>query len=277
MITPKHIGFVKDAIFLSNTSLRDFIKCPRAYYLKNIYKDPRNGYRIQIASPYLTLGTLVHETIKWFLDSRQQLPLSSLEEQYRNLWHRFQGKRGGFTSKEEEASFGKRGLEMLSNFGENWKKLEAKMPPVSFPKYPLTDNIILTGNMDFVGQNPDETLHVVDFKTGTRDEDDPIQLYIYAILAENNYGKDVTCASFWYLDRDDTPKDIVLDPLEPKIEELTQRGLEIEKGLKEGKWECPRGDEGCFECRDYEKILAGKGEWVFTDHNFKKEIFFLSK
>lgn len=281
MITPKHIGFVKDAIFLSNTSLRDFTSCPRAYYLKNIYRDPRNGYKIQIASPYLTLGTLVHDTLKWFLESGAQRQSADwrilLEGQYRNLWHRFTGKRGGFTSKEEEGTFGKRGLSMLANFAENFKKLEPAASHVSFPKYPLTPNIILTGNMDFAGILPDGTLHVIDFKTGMRDEDEPIQLYIYAILAENNLGKDVTKASFWYLDRDSAPKDIVLDPLEPKIEWLKNKGLEIEKAIKENIWECVKGEEKCRECRGYEAILEGKGEWVFTDHNFKKEIFFLPK
>lgn len=277
MITPKKSGFIKDAIFLSNTTLRDFLNCPRAFYLKNIYRDPKSGYKIQIASPYLTLGAVVHDVIKWFLQNQEQLSLINIEDHYRNLWQKYRGKKGGFTSLEEEVTFGKRGLAMLKNFTQNFRKLEKPLPLMQFPKYPLAENIILHGNMDFVGQLPDGTLHVVDFKTGSKDEDDPIQLYIYAILAENNFRKDVTKASFWYLDRDDYPKEIVLDELEPKIEWLRGKGLEIKKAIEANKWICVKGKDLCQECKAYEAILEGKGEHVFSDHLFKKEVYFLPK
>ena len=31
------------ATWVSHTSLSDYIKCPRAYFLKNVYKDPQTG------------------------------------------------------------------------------------------------------------------------------------------------------------------------------------------------------------------------------------------
>lgn len=277
MIQRKPAGFIKDAIFLSHTTLKDFLNCPKAFYLKNIYRDPRHNYKLQLASPYLTLGALVHNVIKNFLENKQQTTLITPEEQFRNFWQKYRGKRGGFNSIEEEVIFGKRGLKMLENFQRNYSKLDLPLPLIDFPKYPLVDNVVLHGNMDYVGQRPDGSLHVIDFKTGSKDEDSAIQLYIYAILAENNYNKEVSKASFWYLDRDDTPKEVVLDPLEPQIDWLVEKGLEVKKAIEENVWVCKNGDQPCRDCRDYTAILEGKGEHVFSDDAFKKEVYFLPK
>ena len=108
IIKPKQ-EFIKNPIFVSYTSLSDFLKCPRSYYLKNIYRDPKSGNRIQIASPHLSLGSTVHDSIKWFLEMQGQVTKDQLENKFRNFWLKYSGKRGGFTSKDEEAIFGRRG------------------------------------------------------------------------------------------------------------------------------------------------------------------------
>ncbi len=48
------------ATWVSHSSMGDFIKCPRAYYLKNMYKNPKTGKKIGIVSPALSLGSAVH-------------------------------------------------------------------------------------------------------------------------------------------------------------------------------------------------------------------------
>ena len=167
---------------------------------------------------------------------------------------------------------------MIDNFYQNAKRLEKSMPVLSFPKYNLVENLILMGNMDFVGLMEDGFLHVIDFKTGANDEKDTLQLYIYAILAESNYGKDVSKASFWYLDRDDRPRNIVLDPLDSQLEWLKKKALELKKAIEENNWVCIKEKDGlCRDCRDYQLIVDGKGEFQFTDHRFKKEIFYLPR
>lgn len=286
MLTPKK-DFVKDPIYISYTSLSDFLKCQRAFYFKNIYRhkipvkegeEPHEPFRIQIASPYLSLGSTVHDAIKWFLEMKGQVTKERLLKKFRNLWLKYRGKRGGFASDEDEAIFGKRGLKMIDNFYQNAKILEKSMPTLPFPKYNLIENIILMGNMDFVGLLPDGTLHVIDFKTGVNDEKDALQLYIYAILSESNYQKEVSKASFWYLDRDGSPKQIVLDPLEPQIQWLINKSLEVKKAIEQNSWVCIKGKEGlCRDCRDYQLILDGKGEFQFTDYRYKKLIYFLSR
>ena len=276
IIKPKQ-EYIKDAIFVSYTSLSDFLKCPRSYFLKNIYRNPETNNRIQIASPYLSLGSTVHDAIKWHIEMEGQLTSEQLEAKFRNLWLKYTGKRGGFSSKEEEATFGKRGLLMLENFFKNAKNLEKKHHNIDFPKYPLLENVILIGNFDFIGEKEDGTLHVVDFKTGISDEKDPIQLYIYAILAESNLEKSVSSASFWYLDREDEPREIVLDSLEPKLEWLKEKVKLLKQAIDEGIWVCKDGDELCSECKIYTAISSGKGEFQFTDYRYKKDVYFLAR
>lgn len=273
MINKPQVEYIKNPIFLSYTALSDFLKCPNSYYLKNIYRDPKTGNRIQMANPYLSLGSVVHDSIKWYLDMEGQANEDQLEKKFRNLWLKYIGRRGGFASKEQEAEFGKRGLNMLSNFYKNAKVLEKSAPNLNFPKYNLFEDVILMGNFDFVGEKPDGTLHVVDFKTGTKDEKDATQLYIYAILAEENFKKKVSEASFWYLDRDDTPKPIVLDPLDSHLAWLIEKAKELKEAIKEGNWKC--SGRGC-DCKAYQAIIDGKGEFQFTDERYHKDIYFLS-
>lgn len=277
MITKSKQEYIKNPIFVSFTSLKDFLNCPRSYYLKNIYHDPKTGFRLQIASPYLTLGSTIHDAIKWFLDMQGQVSSDQLISKYRNLWLKYRGKKGGFSSIEQEADFGTRGLSMLENFYKNWKVLEKTAPGITFPKYNLLDNVVLIGNFDYVGEKEDGTLHIVDFKTGAKDEDDPTQLYIYAILAEVNLQRSVSAAGFWYLDRGDSPKDIVLDSLEPKLEWLKQKATELKKAISEGMWVCVRGEQLCRDCKDYQAILDGKGEFQFTDYRYKKDVYYLER
>lgn len=279
MIQKPKQEYIKNPIYLSYTSLKDFLKCPRAYYLKNIYKDPKSGFRIQIASPYLTLGSTVHDSVKWYLDTGRSASIEDLIKKYRNFWLKYRGKKGGFISDEEEGNFGRRGLKMIDNFFTNVQNLEKSAKDVTFPKFNLIENIVLIGNFDFIGEKEDGTLHVVDFKTGEKDEEETLQLYIYAILAESNLEKNVSAASFWYLDREDKPREIVLDPLEPKLEWLKIKALEIKEAINKNEWTCIKDDAqdgaSCRDCRDYRAIIDGKGQFQFSDYRYKKDVYFL--
>lgn len=281
MIQKPKTEYIKNPIFISYTSLSDFLKCPRSYFLKNIYKNPDTNNRIQLASPYLSLGSTVHDSVKWFLELEEKPTLEELIKKYRDIWPKFTGKRGGFSSREEEGAFGKRGLAMLENFFNNWKVLGKLAPTITFPKYTLLENIVLIGNFDFVGEREDGTLQIVDFKTGSKDEDDATQLYIYAILAEANFEKKVTACAFWYLDREDQPSEIVLDLLEPKLEWLREKALELKQALEKNEWVCIKASllEGglCRDCKDYQAIVEGKAEFQFTDFRYKKHVYFLAK
>jgi len=277
MITPNSRGFVKDAIYLSHTSLRDFAKCPRAYYLKNLYKDPVSGRKLHIASPYLTLGVTIHDSISWFCSQEVKPTKEELIQQFRKLWLKYHKKHGGFTSLDEEALFGKRGLEMLDNFYDNSKALKPFVKPVQFPKHHLLDDVILIGNTDYVGLADDGTLEIVDFKTGIKDEDTPLQLYIYAILCEANLQREVSSVAFWYLDRHSEPRQVVLDPLETTLTWLQQEAIKVKEAVTRNDWTCKKAPFLCRDCREYEALINGLGEFLYADLKFKKDIYFLDR
>src|SRR3989344_7223541 len=52
------------AVWVSHSSMGDFLKCPRAYYLHNVYKNPDTGRKITIVNPALSLGSAVHATLE---------------------------------------------------------------------------------------------------------------------------------------------------------------------------------------------------------------------
>lgn len=219
----------------------------------------------------------MHDAAKWYFAQALKPTSDGLSDYFRGLWRNYRGKRGGFSSVEEESMFGKRGIKMLENFLLNINNVSAPLPPVDFPKYPLTENIVLHGNWDYISELSDGTLYVMDLKTGSKEEDDPTQLYIYAILAENHFGKPVSKISYWYLDRDDAPKEALLDPLEKEIDKLKKIGLEIQKSISEKKWVCRTPENPCRDCRDYAAVFAGEAEYLYTDFKFNKEVYYLPR
>lgn len=277
MIAKQEHKYIPGALFISYTGLKDFLKCPGSFYLKNIYRDPKSGYRLQIASAPMTLGSLVHDAIKWYLQTGRNANKEAVIAKFRNHWLKYRGKRGGFSSREEEGEFGKKGLKMLDNFFENLSVLEKNLPAYDFFKYRIDDGIILNGRLDFLGLLPDGSLHVLDFKTGSKDEEDSIQLHIYAIMAESFFQKPVSKISYWYLERDNTPKEAVLDSLEEKLDLVTEKCRLVKGAMDKGDLRCIKGEDLCRECSDYQTIIEGKGEFQFSDNDFKKDIYYLPR
>lgn len=280
MIPKQEDKYIPGALFISYTGLKDFLKCPRSYYLKNIYRNPKTGYRMQIASAPMTLGSLVHDAIKWYLQTGRVAEKKDVVKKFRNHWLKYRGKKGGFSSNEEEADFGKKGLKMLDNFFVNLAVLEKNLPAYGFFKFRIEEDIILNGRLDFLGVLPNEALHVLDFKTGSKDEEDSIQLHTYAIMAESHFQRPVEKISYWYLERDSNPKEAVLDPLEGKLDWLRQKCRQVKAAVDEASWVCIKNDTEdvlCRDCKAYQAIIDGKGEFQFSDNDFKKDVYYLDR
>src|SRR5579864_7394785 len=59
------------AVWVSHSSMGDFIKCPRAYFLHNVYRNA-SGRKINIVNPHLSLGIAVHETLEGLLNYKAE-------------------------------------------------------------------------------------------------------------------------------------------------------------------------------------------------------------
>ena len=261
------------AVWVSHSSMGDFLKCPRAYYLHNVYKDPKTNRKINIVGPALSLGLAVHETLeslnKYPADERMTRDLLA---DYEKNWEAVSGKKGGFTSDEQEAEAKERGRAMIERVIKNPGPLVNKtvrlkpsannMPPNFYLSE--DDNIILCGLVDWLEWVPeDDSVKILDFKTGKHDEsDDSLQLPIYMLLLDALQKRNVSGAMYWYLDRDDEPIEKEL----PDLEDARTRVLETARNVKHARenkeYDCPRGEGGCFACKPYEAILNGEAEYV---------------
>src|SRR3989344_3550506 len=257
------------AVWVSHSSISDFLKCPRAYFLRNVYKDPRTGHKMAIVTPPLALGQSVHEV----LESLSELPTeerlkTSLIKKFDISWEKVTGKRGGFRGSLQEKEYKDRGVSMLKNVEKNPGPILNKAIKIKsemgLPNYFLSEdaNIILCGKIDWLEYlEESDSVHIIDFKTGKRDEsDDSLQLPIYLLLVRNTQKRNVEKASYWYIDRS---IDLVEKKL-PNEKEAFEKVYDVAKRIKLARqlehFVCPK--KGCIPCVPYERLLKGEGEKV---------------
>lgn len=257
------------ATWVSHSSIGDFLKCPRAYYLNNVYKNPETGRKIQLMIAPLALGGAVHEV----LESLSVIPTKdrfkkSLIEKFNHVWQKYHGEQGGFSSDEQEREYKDRGEKMLRKVMNNpgiLNNLAIKIKE-DLPHYWISeeDNIILCGKVDWLEYLADEdTVHIIDFKTSKReDQGGSLQLPIYHLLVHNTQHRKVAKASYWYLDLYDEPVEQKLPDLIEAHDEILAIAKKVKLARKLERFKCSHGDEGCRHCKPLEKILAGEAKKV---------------
>lgn len=256
------------AVWVSHSSISDFLNCPRSYYLRNVYRDPSTGHKIKLTSPPLALGSAIHEVI----ESLSILPverrfLEPLTTKLDYVWQKYAGKKGGFTSKETEAQYRNRGESMLARIQNHPGPLKNRAVKINMdlPYYFLSpeENIILCGKIDWLEYFPEQdAVHIIDFKTGKNDEDEEsLQLPIYYLLVANCQKRKVIKASYWYIDRSDD----LMERKLPDAEKAYLSVLEIAKKIKLARklslFKCPH-KTGCTYCKPMEAVLLHKAEFI---------------
>ncbi len=250
------------AIWLSHSSYENYIKCPRLYYLANIYKDPHTKNKISVTSPYIALGVAVHTVLEPLMyikaENRKEINLIMKYDEAFNYWR---GDMGGWQDKEEEYSFYKRGKVMIEKVKKNFESkddfiLNQKSIRSSLyykgdmiPNIILEEreNIILCGSIDWIAysKNPLKSkpeIIVLDFKTGRNEEsEESKQLLLYKILFESLQDKwQVDRYAYYYLDKDEI---IYKDwqegkELKEKIEEIKKEFIRIGVEIRDKRYQC---------------------------------------
>lgn len=270
------------AVWVSHTSICDFLECPRAYFLKHVYKDPITNHKIKLMSPPLALGQAVHEVMEGLsqlpVDERFKEPLIG---KFEVIWKKVSGEKGGFIHSETEQKYKSRGVEMLKRVTNNPGPLarQAVKIKMDLPNYWLSEeeNIILCGKIDWLEYLPiTDAVHIIDFKTGKYDEDgDSLQLPIYLLLVTNCQKRAVEKASYWYIDRNDDLTECFL----PDVEEAHKKVLDVARKIKLArtleKFGCSKGN-GCAACKPYEAILRGDAKHVGTDE-YNADVYILNE
>ena len=186
-----------------------------------------------IVNPALSLGSAVH-------DARALKILPVEERLSRDLLADFEtewatnasGKKGGFTSDEEErVAKQARGRAMIGRVIQNPgpiskktirpKESENNMPRISI----FQKKKILFSAGSLIGWSMlrrTTASGVIDFKTGKNEEDeDSLQLPIYLLLLNELQKRRVSGAAYWYLEKSDTPTEVTL----PDADEAREKVL----------------------------------------------------
>ena len=260
------------ALWVSHSSIGDFLKCPRAYFIHNIYKTA-NRRKVNLVSSALSLGSAVHETLENLGNYKvDQRFLQPLETAFEENWKKVSGKIGGFKTIQEETEAKERAIKMIQRVQQNPGPLLNKTVKIkgeesmTLPNYFLSEdeNIILCGKIDWLEYiEASDSIRVIDFKTGKNEEDkDSLQLPIYLLLLNALQKRKVSGAAYWYLEREDAPTIVDL----PNSDDAHKKVLSVAMLMKEakvkGEFNCPKGKDGCFTCHPYEKIINGQAEFV---------------
>lgn len=260
------------SLWVSHSSIHDFLSCKRAYFLRHIYRDPKTNNKITLINPALALGQIVHQVLESLSVLKVEDRLKdSLIDKYNVTWESITGKLGGFKDKEEELEYKNRGAIMVNRVmfhpGPISQKAVKLVSPDSLPpRYFLSkeEDIILCGKIDWLEYIPaDDSVKIIDFKTGVNEEkEDSLQLPIYMLLVKNCQNRKVSGISYWYLEKDNEPKEMPLPDLQKANDMVLTIALQIKEARQKKDFLCAKG--GCFACKPLEKILTGEAQFVGT-------------
>ena len=280
------------AVWLSHSSVNDFLQCQRLYYLKHVYKN-QNKRKISIANPYATLGVIVHLVLENLVHYKSEERVKqNLLQQFQTEWERLKYM-AGFTEESEEKNFKERGESMMKNVMQDFQLLKNKTIQQKdfysgdfIPNIFLSEeeNIILCGPVDWIEYDEKaKGLILVDFKTGRNlEREDSRQLPIYKILVESLQNKwKVLGGKYWYLEKNEIQKKkLDSDLIEQIKKELLEIGIQIRQKrfifIDNVGWEHLRTKEveenfSCnsdlklCECHKYEKIINGQAKHIGQD------------
>ncbi|MEX1195822.1 MAG: PD-(D/E)XK nuclease family protein [Dehalococcoidia bacterium] len=180
---------------VSALKVRVFASCRLRFRYQYLEKETRPRLR-----PADTAGSLVHRVLCDFYtkianeDRNNETLIRLFEEGWVALspgYHRVPG-----VEVHREAS-----LYQLRSFARNFDLAAEPMLVEPYFQVEVAPGVTLFGRLDRIDEEPDGTLHIIDYKGGTQpDEIDPEQLRLYAILTEDALGRTASKASFWYLD-----------------------------------------------------------------------------
>lgn len=250
----------------SYSKIGRFEKCALSYYF--YYLDPQwKGFKKP--RDYKTKGTAVHGALTLFynlpLDQRN---LKNLKKCLEDAWFSGidpkkkppLGDAGGFNNVERERRAYWEALKMLENFfklgdvNPSLFYMPSKNIRYSFDEYeelvkPLNSEFLISGKFDRIDKLLDGTLRVIDFKTGSK-EQDRFQLDFYKILAELNFNIPVNVVSFYYLKNEE-----IIDFATPdgRSQQIKQEILEKVSKIRNEKEFPPKPSALCSHC-DFKEI-----------------------
>ncbi len=119
----------------------------------------------------------------------------------------------------------------------------------------------------------DDSVHIIDFKTGKHDErPDSLQLSIYHLLVKNCQSRKVSKGSYWYLDRNNEPSEVELPSLEDSFNKVLTLAQKVKQARLNREYSCAKN--GCYDCEPFEAILKRQAEFIGVG-GYRQDIYIL--
>jgi len=237
----------------SPSKIKQFDQCPKSYWFyfvdpiyygmkKDLKKMPQNIFSFN------TLGKAVHNAITLFYYlSEKERALQNLKNILEITWvsevmwnKNFPlGQWGGFSNLDEENESRNWAILMLENFYNIQPKTKTlEFLPMkdfrhSFGDYetmitPINEDFDISGKFDLVLKNSDDTLDIIDFKTGKKENEDKFQMLFYKLLAEKKFKKPVRNLYYYFLrsgkilevDHSQLDKEKIMEDILKKVDEI---------------------------------------------------------
>ena len=150
--------------------------------------------------PQDTAGTLVHNVLCDFFSKlpRQERTPQRLINIFQERWEALSPRYRRIPGVDQLRH---RSIEQLQRFARQQDLQAEPFMVEAYFQVRLAPDLLLFGRLDRIDEEPDGTLHIIDYKTGAHPEEvDAAQLHLYAIMVEEKLQRVVSRASFWYLD-----------------------------------------------------------------------------
>jgi putative RecB family exonuclease len=172
-----------------------------------VFQTCRLRYRYQYVDrvparlrPGDTAGSLVHRVLCDFFSevAREERTPERLVRMFEERWEALSPRYRRIPGvKDLRASC----LDQLRRFGDRHDLSARPYRVEPYFQVVAAPGVTLFGRVDRIDEEPDGSLHIIDYKTGPRPgEVDAAQLRLYAIMVEEKLGRPVSRLSFWYLD-----------------------------------------------------------------------------
>ncbi len=233
----------------SPSRLGTYQTCPRQYWFQYIRKLPRRAWANQ------SFGNSLHRTLQQIHETGGP---GKLEDGLTTLESAWTG--AGYATREQEAEALLRGKDLLARYYADWSVQEGT--PILLEKRlsaPYKD-VMLLGIIDRVDRHADESLEIIDYKSGTMPETlrpaTVQQLAIYHHLIQARLEETPRRHSIHYLSSNAR---ISLPFTESSLQEVLEGAYETIRAIEGDQRYVPRVDRHCHFC-DYARHCEAADE-----------------
>ena len=241
----------QETFSLSPSSVKAYQDCPLKFKFQKVLRVP------QPASVATDLGTVIHAVTEELAESKAkgvEITKDKGMEKVKEKWI-FRS----YQNQTDENKALKRAEEMVETYVEWEKSTKNKLVGTEIPFELKIGDVMFTGRIDRLEQNPDGKYEVIDFKSGSsvksknKAKEDP-QLNIYAKAVEKLKGELPAKASLFYVEKD---KMVEYVPTKESVDTVMDTIMELTKEILKENFNPTPSFQACMFC-SYQTICDAK-------------------